>query len=107
MKFEQTNYPSPLTSYTIKLIDDSTHLTKTLDISDNCRDDLAKVDDRKNLIFMQYGNQCLIHNFDITKTYSEKIVKDKRTNTSFNRFIYNEVLYKSWTVLPAFSSGDL
>ena len=50
MKFEQTNYPSPLTSYTIKLIDDSTHLTKTLDISDNCRDDLAKVDDRKNLI---------------------------------------------------------
>ena len=44
---------------------------------------------------MQYENQCLIHNFDITKTCSEKIVKDKRTNTSFNRFFYDEVLYKS------------
>ena len=26
---------------------------------------------------MQYGNQWLIHKFDITKTYFEKIVKDK------------------------------
>ena len=78
-----------------------------MDISDNCINDLAKVDDRKNLIFMQYGNQCLIHNFDITKTYSEKIIKDKRTNTSFKRFMYDEVLCKSWMVLPVFSSGDL
>ena len=42
MKFEQTNDPSPFTSYTIKLFDDSTHLTKTLDISDNFIDDLQK-----------------------------------------------------------------
>ena len=43
MKFEQTNDSTPFTSYTIKLVDDSTHLTKTLDISDNFIDDLAKV----------------------------------------------------------------
>lgn len=102
MKFERTNDSSPFTSYTIKLVDNSTHLTKTLDISDNFREDFAKVYDRKNLIFMQYGNQWLIHKFGITKTYFEKIVKDKRTYTSFNRFIYNEVLYKSWMVLPTF-----
>ena len=56
---------------------------------------------------MQYGNQWLINKFDITKTYFEKIVNDKRTYTSFNRFIYDEVLYKSRMVLPAFFSGDL
>ena len=27
---------------------------------------------------MQYGNQRLFHKFDITKTYFEKIVKDKK-----------------------------
>ena len=43
MKFERTNDSSPFTSYTIKLVDDSTHLTKTLDISDNIIDFLAKV----------------------------------------------------------------
>ena len=95
MKFERTNDSSPFTSYTIKSVDDSTHLTETLDISDNFIDDLAKVYDRKNLIFMQYGNQWLIHKFVITKTYFEKIVKDKRTYTSFNRFIFDEVLYNS------------
>ena len=52
MKFERTNDSSPFTSYTIKLVDDSTHLTKTLDISNNFIDELAKVYDRKNLIFM-------------------------------------------------------
>ena len=52
MKFERTNDSSPFTSYTIKLVDDSTHLTKTLDISNNFTDELAKVYDRKNLIFM-------------------------------------------------------
>ena len=107
MEFERTNDSSPFTSYTIKLVDDSTHLTKTLEISDNFIDDLAKVYDRKNLIFMQYGNQWLIHKFVITKTYFEKIVKDKRTYTSFNRFIFDEVLYNSWMVLPAFFSWDL
>ena len=43
MKFEQTNDSAPITNYTIKLADDSTHLTKTLDISDIFMDDLAKV----------------------------------------------------------------
>ena len=57
VKFEQTNDSSPFTSYAIKLVNDSTHLTKTLDISDNFIDDLAKVYDRKNLNFMQYGSQ--------------------------------------------------
>ena len=52
MKFERTNDSSPFTSYTIKLVDDSTHLTKTLDISNNFTDELAKVYDRKSLIFM-------------------------------------------------------
>ena len=52
MKFERTNDSSPFTSYTIKLVDDSTHLTKTLDISNSFTDELAKVYDRKNLIFM-------------------------------------------------------
>ena len=51
-------------------------------------DGLANVYDRKNLIFMQYGKQWLIHKFDI-KIYVEKFVKYKRTCTSFNRFIYN------------------
>ena len=37
---------------------------------------------------MQYGNQWLIHQFDITKTYfvvKNKVVKNKRTDTSFSR----------------------
>ena len=51
---------------------------------------------------MQYRKQWLIHKFDVTKTYFEKIVKDKRTYTSFDRFIYDEVLYKSRTFLIAF-----
>ena len=46
MKFERTTDSSPFTSYTIKLVDDSTHLTKTLDISNNFIDELAKVYDR-------------------------------------------------------------
>ena len=106
IKFERTNDSSPFKSYTIKSVDDSTHLTETLDISDNFIDDLAKVYDRKHLTFMKYGKQWLIHKFDITKTCFEKIVKDKRTfNTSFNRFIYDEVLYELRTVLPAFFQG--
>ena len=102
-KFDGTNDSSSFTSYTTKLVDHSIHVTKILDISNNFIDDLAKVYDRKHLTFMKYGNQWLIHKFDITKTCFEKIVKDKRTfNTSFNRFIYDEVLYELRTVLPAF-----
>ena len=46
MKFKRTNDSSPFTSYTIKLVDDSTDLTKTLGISDNFIDDLANAYDR-------------------------------------------------------------
>ena len=67
MKFEQTNDSSPFTSYTIKLVNDSTHLTTTLDISDNFIDDLANVYDRKNLIFYVIWKPVIIHKFDIKK----------------------------------------
>ena len=56
IKFERTSDYSPFTSYTINLIDDSTHLTKTLDISYNFIDDSAKVYDRKNLILCNMEN---------------------------------------------------
>ena len=46
MKFERKNDYSPFASYTIKLVDDSNHLTKTLDISESFIDDLAKVYDK-------------------------------------------------------------
>ena len=76
MKFERTNDSSPFKSYTIKLVHDSTHLTKTLGISHNF---IRDIHERKNLIFKQYGNQWLIHKFDITKIYFDNIVQDKRT----------------------------
>ena len=76
MKFERKNDSSPFKSYTIKLVHDSTYLTKTLGISHNF---IRDIHDRKNLIFKQYGNQWLIHKFDITKIYFENIVQDKRT----------------------------
>ena len=28
------------------------------------------------MIFMQYGDECLIHKFNITKSYFEKVVKN-------------------------------
>ena len=43
MRFERKNYSSPFTSHAIKLVDDSNHLTKTLDINESFIDDLAKV----------------------------------------------------------------
>ena len=43
MRFERKNYSSPFTSYAINLVDDSNHLTKTLDINESFIDDLAKV----------------------------------------------------------------
>ena len=46
MKFERKNDSSWFASYTIKLVDDSNHLTKTLDISESFIDDLAKVYDK-------------------------------------------------------------
>ena len=68
MKFDRTNENASLISYTIKLVDDSTYLTKTLEVADAFLDNITKVYDRKN-IFMQYGTQWLIYKFNITKAY--------------------------------------
>ena len=56
MKFERTYKNVSLISYTIKLVDDSTDLTKNLQVADAFLDKLAKIYDRKN-IFMQYGTE--------------------------------------------------
>ena len=69
MKFDRTNENASLISYTIKLVDDSTYLTKTLEVADAFLDNITKVYDRKNIIFMQYGTQWLIYKFNITKAY--------------------------------------
>ena len=57
MKLEQTKKNAPLISYIIKLVEDSTYVTKTLVVEDAFLDNLAKIYDRKNIIFMQYGNE--------------------------------------------------
>ena len=75
IRFELINNTAPLISYTVKLVDDSTYLTKTLEVANNLSDNLAKVYDRKNVTFMQYGNEWLVHKFNITKPHFEKIVK--------------------------------
>ena len=54
MKFEQTNENALLISYTIKLVHDSTYLTKILEVANASLDNFAKIYDRKNIIFMQY-----------------------------------------------------
>ena len=51
MKFEQTNENASLISYTLKLVDDSTYLTRTLEVADAFLDNLAKIYDKKNIIF--------------------------------------------------------
>ena len=65
IKFERTNENASLINYTIRLVDDSTYLTKTLD-------NIAKIYNRKNIIFMQYGTEWLIYKFNITKAYFYK-----------------------------------
>ena len=40
---------------------------------------------------MQYGNEWLIHKFNITKPYFEKNVK--KQYSSFHKFVYDEILY--------------
>ena len=47
MKFERINNTAPVISYPVKLVDDSTYLTKTLEVANKFLDDLAKVYDRK------------------------------------------------------------
>ena len=60
IKFEQTNKNASLISYTIKLLDDSTYLTKTSEVADAFLDNIAKIYDRKKHYIMQYGTQWLI-----------------------------------------------
>ena len=79
MKFEQTNKNASLISYAIKLVDDSTCLTKTLEVPDNFLDNIGKLCDRKKIVFMQYGTQWLIYKFNITKAYFEKLEKNGST----------------------------
>ena len=57
IKLERTYENASLIIYTIKLVDDSTYLTKTLEVADGFLDNIAKIYDRKNIIFMQYGTQ--------------------------------------------------
>ena len=61
VKFETTNKNASLISYTIKLVEDSTYLMKTLVVSDVFLDNLTKIYDGKN-IFVQNGNEWLILN---------------------------------------------
>ena len=42
MKFERTNENASFINYTIKLVEDSTYLTKTLVVADAFLDNLAK-----------------------------------------------------------------
>ena len=50
MKFERRNENVSLISYTIKLFDDSTYLTKALEVADAFLDNLGKIYDRKSII---------------------------------------------------------
>ena len=42
INFELINNTAPMISYTIKLVDDSTYLTKTLEVANNLLDNLVK-----------------------------------------------------------------
>ena len=102
MKFERTNENTSLISYTIKLVDDSTYLTKTLEVTDAFLDNIAKICDRKNIIFMQCRTQWLIYKFNTAKAYFEKFIKNGSTQ-NFHKFMYDEILYPDPTkLLPAF-----
>ena len=102
MKFERANKNVSLIGYTIKLVDDSTYLTKTLEVAEAFLDNIAKIYDRKKIIFMQYGTEWFIYKFNITKGYFEKFIKNGSTQ-NFHKFIYNEILYPDPTkLLPAF-----
>ena len=91
MKFERTNENASLISHTIKLVDDSAYLTKTLRVTDAFLDNIVKIYNRKNIIFMEYGTKCLINKFNKTKVYFEKYIKNASTQ-KFHKFIYDEIL---------------
>ena len=93
MKFQRTNENTSLIRYTIKLVDDSTYLTKTLEVVDAVLDNLAKIYNRKKLHF------C---NMEMTKPYFEKATKNGSTQ-HFHKFAFDEILYPDPTkLLPAF-----
>ena len=46
MKFEQINEKASFISYTVKLVDDSTYLTKPLEIADVFTDNIVKIYER-------------------------------------------------------------
>lgn len=102
MKLERTKKNAPLISYIIKLVEDSTYVTKTLVVEDAFLDNVAKIYDRKNIIFMQYGNEWIIYKINIAKLYFEKFIKNDGIQ-HFHEFVYDETLYPDLTkLLPAF-----
>ena len=52
MRFERTNENASLISYTLKLVDDSTYLTKTLEVADVSLDNIVGIYNRENIMFM-------------------------------------------------------
>ena len=102
MKFVQTKENVSLISCAKKLVDDSTYLTKTLEVADAFLDNLVKIYDRKSIIFMQYGTEWLICKFNITKPYFEKFINNGGAQ-NFHKFVCDEILYPDPTkLLPAF-----
>ena len=83
--------------FAIKLVDDS---TKTLEAADAFLGHIAKICDRKCIIFMQYGTEWLIYKFNITKQDFEKFTKTGSIQ-NFHKFIYDEILYPNPTKLLA------
>lgn len=61
-----------LIKYTIKLVDDSTYLTKTLEIADAFIDNITKICERKN-IFLKDGKILSTYKFNITKLFYDTI----------------------------------
>ena len=105
MKFEWTNDTNSFVIYTIKLVDDSAFLIKTLNVSDSFLNNLTKEYDSINMIFMQYGNEWTIYKLNTTKKYFENIVRDNKNYPSFHKLIYDEILYPSsptGPMVPAF-----
>ena len=73
--------------FAINLVDDS---TKTLEAADAFLGHIAKICDRKYIIFMQYGTEWLIYKFNITKQDFEKFTKTGSIQ-NFHKFIYDEI----------------
>ena len=59
MKFEPANENASLISYTIKLADDSTYLTKTLEVAEAFLDNIAIIYDRKKHYIYAISNRIV------------------------------------------------